>query len=115
VANGREALGALVKQHYDLVLMDIHMPEMDGLEATAALRKTEKDQAKRRLVVALTAHAMKGDDEKCLAAGMDGYLTKPIRTPELDAILQGCLERRRKHSDDLEVLQGSDDWLDHVT
>jgi CheY-like chemotaxis protein len=62
--------------------MDVQMPEMDGLEATAATRKKEKGGARHRPTVALTAHAMKDDQEKCLAAGMDGYLTKPIRPQE---------------------------------
>jgi two-component system sensor histidine kinase/response regulator len=95
VGNGRKALEALEKESYDLVLMDIQMPEMDGLEATEALRRSEQHTSKRQPVVALTAHAMKGDEERCLAAGMDGYLTKPIRPSELDAVLQIYVERRR--------------------
>jgi two-component system, sensor histidine kinase and response regulator len=89
-ANGREALEALVKNAYDLVLMDMQMPEMDGFEATAALREKEKRKGDgvHQPVIALTAHAMKGDRERCQAAGVDGYLTKPIRTEELDAILE---------------------------
>ena len=93
-ANGREALEALEKSSYDLVLMDVQMPEMDGIEATARIRAKERLSGGRQLVVALTAHAMKGDEEKCLAAGMDGYLTKPIRAEELDELLEGCLEKR---------------------
>ena len=80
VANGVEALDALARQHYDVVLMDIHMPEMDGLEATRRLR--ERHGATPR-VIAMTANAMPGDREKCFAAGMDGYVSKPI---ELDAL-----------------------------
>jgi signal transduction histidine kinase/CheY-like chemotaxis protein len=94
VGNGREALSAMVERDFDLVFMDVQMPIMDGLEATEALRETAKDKLKRQPVIALTAHAMKGDSEKCIAAGMDGYLTKPIRTPELDAILQTYMDRR---------------------
>src|SRR5580698_1045764 len=93
VATGRAALEALAKESYDLVLMDIQMPEMDGIEATMALRKIEKGGARHQPVVALTAHAMKGDDERCWAAGMDGYLTKPIQTLELDAVLQIYVNR----------------------
>ena len=95
-ANGREALEALVKDAYDLVLMDMQMPEMDGFEATAALRKKEmrKGDGVHQPVIALTAHAMKGDRERCQAAGVDGYLTKPIRTEELDAILEAYMARR---------------------
>jgi two-component system, sensor histidine kinase and response regulator len=85
--NGREALEALEKQTFDLVFMDIQMPEMDGMEATAKIRERERLGGAVVPVVALTAHAMKGDQELCLAAGMDDYLTKPIRPQELDALL----------------------------
>src|SRR6202790_694384 len=94
-ANGREALAALEKNAFDLVLMDVQMPEMDGLEATAAIRKKEKLSGKHQAVIALTAHAMKGDQERCVAAGMDGYLSKPIRPQELDAILDAYVARQR--------------------
>jgi CheY-like chemotaxis protein len=87
-ANGREALAAMEKESFDLVLMDVQMPEMDGLEATAAIRESEKSSGLRVAIVALTAHAMKGDREKCVDAGMDGYLTKPIRPEELDEVLR---------------------------
>jgi two-component system, sensor histidine kinase and response regulator len=73
--------------------MDVQMPGMDGLEATVAIRTREKSGGKHLTIVALTAHAMKGDREKCLATGMDGYLSKPIRTPELDEILQRYRQR----------------------
>jgi two-component system sensor histidine kinase/response regulator len=86
-ANGREVLEALEREEFDLVLMDIQMPEMDGLETTAAIRTKELGLETRMPVIALTAHAMKGDAERCLAAGMDGYLSKPIRPQELDEIL----------------------------
>jgi CheY-like chemotaxis protein len=95
-ANGREALGALGKIAFDLVFMDVQMPEMDGLEATAAIREKEKLSGNHQAVIALTAHAMKGDQERCLAAGMDGYLSKPIHAQELDAILETYLMRRRR-------------------
>jgi signal transduction histidine kinase/CheY-like chemotaxis protein len=91
---GLEALQAMAKERFDLVLMDVQMPEMDGLEATAVLREREKGTGLRQPVVALTAHAMKGDREKCLAAGMDGYLTKPIRPQELDQLLEIYVARR---------------------
>jgi len=86
-ANGLEVLEALKKEHFDLVLMDVQMPEMDGLEATVAIREKEKGSAFHQPIIALTAHAIKGDREICVAAGMDGYLTKPIRPNELDDIL----------------------------
>ena len=92
--NGREALEALEKHHFDLVFMDVQMPVMDGFEATAAIRKKEGAGGIRLPVVALTAHAMKGDRQKCLAGGMDGYLSKPIRSQELDEVLRGYLTPR---------------------
>jgi signal transduction histidine kinase/CheY-like chemotaxis protein/integral membrane sensor domain MASE1 len=85
--NGQEALRMLEKESYDLVLMDVQMPVMDGLEATAKLRESEKNGDKHLPVVALTARAMKGDVELCLSAGMDDYLVKPIRVPDLEEIL----------------------------
>ncbi len=103
-ANGREALEAVGKEAFDLVLMDVQMPDMDGLEATASIRAAEKMTGKHQPVVALTAHAMKGDEEKCLAAGMDGYLAKPIRPHELDGVLEKYLAMRadaaKRHSTD---------------
>jgi two-component system sensor histidine kinase/response regulator len=95
-ANGHEALQVLDKESFDLVLMDLQMPEMDGLAATVALRKKEMERGSGRHqpVIALTAHAMKGDQERCMAAGMDGYLSKPIRPQELYEVLEKCLARR---------------------
>lgn len=90
VNNGREALAATEEGNYDLVLMDVQMPEMDGIEATLAIREKEKrrDDGSHQAIVALTAHAMKGDEERCKAAGMDDYLTKPIRPQELGNLLE---------------------------
>jgi len=93
-ATGLEALKALEKESFDLVIMDVQMPEMDGIEATGVIRKNEKISGVHQPIVALTAHAMKGDREKCLAAGMDGYLTKPIRPQELDHLLELYVARR---------------------
>jgi signal transduction histidine kinase/CheY-like chemotaxis protein len=76
--NGRKALDALDGQSFDLVLMDVQMPEMGGLEATAAIRERERTTGGHLRIVAMTAHAMAGDRERCLAAGMDGYISKPI-------------------------------------
>jgi len=87
VANGRQAIESLARESYDLVFMDMQMPEMDGLEATAIIREREKASGFRQRVIALTASAMKGDRERCLAGGMDGYLSKPIRVRELDELL----------------------------
>jgi PAS domain S-box-containing protein len=93
VANGREALEALKKENYDLVLMDVYMPEMDGLEATAAIRQREKESGFHQPVIALTADV---DRARCLAAGMDGYLDKPINPQELDELLKTQLAHPRK-------------------
>jgi two-component system sensor histidine kinase/response regulator len=94
--NGREVLEALEKQPFDIVLMDVQMPEVDGFEATQLIREKEKTSGAHLAIIALTAHAMKGDYERCIAAGMDGYLTKPIRLPELDEILGKCLAMSTK-------------------
>ncbi len=76
--NGRAALDALEGAEFDLVLMDVQMPEMDGLAATAAIRRREGGSGRHLPVIALTAHAMEGDRERCLGAGMDGFVTKPV-------------------------------------
>jgi two-component system, sensor histidine kinase and response regulator len=93
-ANGLEAVEALANAHFDLILMDIQMPEMDGFEATAAIRTREKRDGTHVPVIALTANAMKGDRERCLAAGMDGYLSKPIVPRELDELLETYTARQ---------------------
>ena len=80
-ANGIEVLQALERQPYDLVLMDVRMPEMNGLEATRIIRKRWPDS--ELTIIAVTAYALEGDREKCLEAGMDGYISKPIRIEDL--------------------------------
>ena len=90
--DGREAVAALQADTFDLVMMDVQMPEMDGFEATAAIRESERGTGQHQPIVAMTAHAMKGDDRRCLAAGMDGYLAKPMRGEDLSALLRGFPE-----------------------
>jgi len=114
-SNGREAVEALGKEHFDLVLMDVQMPEMDGFEATKAIRNLEcglrnkieespyskseienlKSQIKNIPIVAMTAHAMKGDREKCLAAGMDDYVSKPIKSEKFFAVIDNMVDKSR--------------------
>ncbi len=93
--NGREALARLDPGEFDLILMDVEMPEMDGLEATAIIRDKEKGTGNHVPIVAMTAHAMKGDRERCLAAGMDDYVSKPIRAQQLFDTLASVLAAGR--------------------
>jgi len=90
-ANGLEALAALKRETFGLVLMDVQMPAMDGLEATAAIRQQEVETGRHIPIIALTAHAMEGDRERCLAAGMDEYLTKPLKSQELFQTIERLL------------------------
>jgi CheY-like chemotaxis protein len=94
VANGQAALDAIAAQSFDLVLMDVQMPVMDGLEATAAIREQERITSTHIPIIAMTAHAMKGDQERCRAAGMDGYVAKPMKIEELHAAINDVLYGR---------------------
>jgi CheY-like chemotaxis protein len=101
VGNGKEVLAAIERETYDLVLMDVQMPEMGGLEATRQIRESERGTSRHLPIIAITAHAMKGDAERCLQAGMDGYLAKPIQYKEVFELIKHTLARLRdKRADD---------------
>jgi two-component system, sensor histidine kinase and response regulator len=93
VGSGREALAALEQQNFDLVLMDVQMPDMDGFETTKAIRAQERVSKKHLPIVAMTAHAMIGDRERCLAAGMDSYVTKPVDAAKLLTAIADAVPR----------------------
>jgi two-component system sensor histidine kinase/response regulator len=88
VSNGQEAIDALKEEYFDIVLMDVQMPGLDGFEATGRIRNREKEEGGHIPIVAMTAHAMKGDREQCLAVGMDDYVSKPIKVNELFAVIE---------------------------
>lgn len=94
--DGRAAVAAVEKEPFDIILMDVQMPEMDGFEATLAIRQREQSTGGHIPIIAMNAHALKGDEDRCLSAGMDGYVSKPIRTHELFASIEGVTA---KHSD----------------
>ncbi len=109
-SNGREAVELWRAQKFDLILMDVQMPEIGGMEATQMIREVEAQTGGHIPIIALTAHAMKGDQEKCLQAGMDGYATKPIKRDELFAEIARVLNRKRgeeaaMHEERLDVTQ----------
>jgi CheY-like chemotaxis protein len=95
VGDGRAALAAFDTDYFDIVLMDVQMPGMDGFETTAAIRQKEQSTGRRIPIVAMTAHALKGDEERCIAEGMDGYISKPIRQPDLYATIERLLDKNR--------------------
>ena len=92
VGNGELAVAAVKTKNYDIILMDVQMPQMDGFEATAAIREFEQNSGSRTPIIALTAHAMKGDKERCLANGFDGYVSKPIAVKDLLAAMAYAME-----------------------
>jgi CheY-like chemotaxis protein len=98
VSNGLEVLEVLRRQHYDVILMDVHMPEMDGLEASRRICQGWLRESRPR-IIAMTAAAMQGDRQKCLAAGMDDYVAKPVVPAELQAALARALVREREEAD----------------
>jgi CheY-like chemotaxis protein len=97
--NGREALEAMKQKHFDITLMDIQMPVMDGMVATKLIREMEKFSGAHMPVIALTAHAMQGDEERCLACGMDGYVTKPVKLEELFSVIEKVAPSLNRRSD----------------
>jgi CheY-like chemotaxis protein/HPt (histidine-containing phosphotransfer) domain-containing protein len=115
---GRAALDALEQEPFDLALMDVQMPEMGGFEATAALREREQATGAHLPVIAMTAHAMKGDRERCLAAGMDGYVPKPIQSADLvaaiEAVRPAAADDHRPRPDDGEAVVDRDGLMDRV-
>lgn len=110
--NGREAVAALAGEPFDLVLMDVEMPEMDGFEATATIREKEKAGGGHIPVIAMTAHAMKGDRERCLATGMDGYVSKPIRAQELLETIDRVVAGEAKPKVGVSTTSRQDDAID---
>ena len=93
--NGQELINLLDKEPADLILMDVQMPVMDGFEATAAIRAKEQVTGTHIPIVAMTAHAMKGDSDRCLAAGMDRYISKPVQPKELFDVIEGMVSGGR--------------------
>jgi CheY-like chemotaxis protein len=91
--DGQAAFEEFEKGCFDVVLMDVQMPNMDGFQATAAIREREQKTGGHIPIVAMTAHALKGDEERCIAAGMDAYVSKPIRTTELFATIESVVQR----------------------
>jgi PAS domain S-box-containing protein len=94
VSGGRAALAAVAASEFNLLLLDVQMPDMDGFEVAAAVRAREAETGRRLPIIALTAHAMKGDRERCLSAGMDGYVSKPIRDEELWQAIRDVMPER---------------------
>lgn len=96
VSDGQRAVEAVAESHFDLVLMDVQMPVLDGLQATRDIRSSEKGTGRHIRIVALTANAMQGDEERCIEAGMDGYLTKPLRAEKLQEAVQKAADLLEK-------------------
>jgi two-component system, sensor histidine kinase and response regulator len=120
-ADGKMALSALEKDRFDLVLMDVQMPGMDGFQATAAIRLKEKTTGTHIPIIAMTAHALKGDEERCLAAGMDAYVSKPVQLNELIETIEDQVQksthvgwqtstRDRTRKDDISVAKSPYDY-----
>jgi CheY-like chemotaxis protein/HPt (histidine-containing phosphotransfer) domain-containing protein len=114
--NGREAVELVRRSEFDVVLMDVQMPELDGFEATAILRAAEAETTRRLPIIAVTAHAMEGDRQRCLEAGMDDYVSKPIDPDRLEAAIlrwTGTLPDF-EHSRALDLAKGDESLLESV-
>jgi len=103
-ANGIQALAALAAEPFDVILMDVQMPQMDGFKATAAIREKEKTTGDHIPIIAMTGYAMKGDRQRCLDAGMNAYVCKPIRSQELYEIIENAITLDRNRSSHLAPL-----------
>jgi PAS domain S-box-containing protein len=114
VSNGREAFVAFQAGKFDLIAMDVQMPEMDGLDATSAIRAWEKTAGTHTPIIAMTAHAMKGDRERCLAAGMDGYTSKPIRIGELEHAIAQLISPPNSAKVPVSEADQADGAIDHT-
>ncbi len=129
VTNGKEAVELYKKQSFDLILMDVQMPEMDGFKATSIIRELEEKKGDHVPIVAMTAHAMKGDREMCLGAGMDGYVSKPMKAKELYDVIEDLLNGKSRGRSDsgnsakgmqidlnraLEAVDGDEDLLSEL-
>jgi signal transduction histidine kinase/DNA-binding response OmpR family regulator len=110
--NGQQAIAAYERQPFDLILMDIQMPEMNGYEATAAIREKEKVTGTHIPIIAMTAHAMKGDRERCLEAGMDGYISKPIKPKDLFETMKEFIITGNRFETSPAVKEAASDLLD---
>jgi CheY-like chemotaxis protein len=116
VDNGRQAVELVSRSRFDVVLMDVQMPEMDGFEATRLIRAMETDSTDRLPIIAVTAHAVEGDRQRCLDAGMDDYVTKPIDPEELEAAIERWTGELPdfEHARALEFVEGNENLLESV-
>lgn len=97
VNNGKEAVTAFIDEEFDLIIMDVKMPEMDGFEATRKIREAEKKSGKHTPIIAMTASSAEEDKERCLASGMDGYVPKPLDSDQLYELIQSFVMNRREN------------------
>jgi CheY-like chemotaxis protein len=103
-SNGAEALAALENERFDIVLMDVQMPQMDGIQATTAIREKEKTTGDHLPIIAMTGYAMKDDRQRCIDAGMDGHICKPMRSHELYDAIETATTRTKNPGNDLAPL-----------